>query len=401
MMNSLVDYREFVGEARISKIYRKATKLCDKHVVHINSTYTGGGVAEMLKSSIPLMNEAGLDAGWRMVVGFKDFYQVTKKIHNALQGEDIRFTHWKREIYEETNKKFSQFTHLDHDLVIVHDPQPLPLIKYYRKNQPWLWRCHIDLSDPNEEVWEYLKNFALKYDASIFQLERFMWDGSTDHNKVLRPAIDPFSVKNQEIEKDERKKRLEEVGIDTNRPFIAQVSRYDKWKDPLGVVEVYKKLQERGIDCQLVLLRGMATDDPEGDRIYRKVRQETEGMDDVIVIVDAPDILVNAIQKEAHVVLQMSLREGFGLTVTEALWKRTPVVTTGAGGISLQIDDGKNGYQVEKGNYEEAAEKTADLLTDEEKRKKMGEAGRETVKEKYLMPRLIEDWIDILREKLL
>ncbi len=399
-MNRLVDYRSFMGEEHIAKIYRKATALCDKHIVHINSTYTGGGVAEMLRSSIPLMNEAGIDSGWRMIVGFKDYYKVTKKIHNALQGEDIDFSHWKKRVYEETNKKFSSFTHLDHDLVIIHDPQPLPLIQYYSKTQPWLWRCHIDLSNPNEEVWDYLKSYVLKYDATIYQLEKFRMGKTNEHEYVLQPAIDPITIKNKELEEKEIVKRVKNAGIDPKRPMIAQVSRFDKWKDPLGVVKIFKKIKSMGIDCQLVLIGGMATDDPEGEIIYRKIRGEIRNTEDVILLLDASDILVNAVQRKADVILQMSLKEGFGLTVTEALWKGTPVISTKVGGITLQVDDGKNGYLVEPGDYESAANRVVELLQDKDKRKKMGVAGRKKVKENFLIPRLIEEWIDILIDHL-
>ncbi|MFO8109388.1 MAG: glycosyltransferase [Thermoplasmata archaeon] len=399
-MNRLVNYREFVSESQIASIYRKATKLCDKHIVHINSTYTGGGVAEMLRSSIPLMNETGIDAGWRMVVGFKDYYKVTKKLHNTLQGEDINFTSWNKKLYEETNKKFSSFTHLDHDLVIIHDPQPLPLIQYSSKTQPWLWRCHIDLSNPDKDVWDYLKNYVLKYDATIYQLEQFKMEGGNEYEYVLRPAIDPLTIKNKDLEEKKVVERLKDVGIDTERPFIAQVSRFDKWKDPLGVIKIFKIIKEMGIDCQLVLVGGMATDDPEGEIIYRQLREEIKEMEDVILLLDAPDILVNAVQSKAEVILQMSIKEGFGLTVTEALWKRTPVVSTKVGGIPQQIDHGKNGYLVEPGDYTDAAKRTADLLQDDGKRREMGIAGRQKVKENFLIPRLVEDWIDILTDQL-
>ncbi len=400
-MKSISDYREFIEDSKISEIYNKGTQLNNKHIVHINSTQKGGGVAEILKSAIPLMNDTGISVGWRTMLGSPGFFEVTKKFHNALQGEKIDIEESNKSLYEETNQNFSIFTHLHHDLVVIHDPQPLPLINYYNKIQPWLWRCHIDLSDPQESVWRYLRFFLLKYDASIFQLEQFMREDCKDGNYVLRPAIDPLTIKNKDLEEREMNKKLEERGIDPSRPMIAQVSRFDKWKDPSGVLEIYKKIRDMGIDCQLVMVGGMASDDPEGQEVYRQIEEMAEDVEDVNLLVDVPDVMVNVVQRSADVILQMSLREGFGLTVTEALWKETPVISTGVGGISLQLEDGVNGYQVGPEDYDEAAKKTADLLQDEEKRIKMGKAGKEKVKDNFLMPRLVDDWLDIYIERLL
>lgn len=400
-MKSLSDYRKFVSESKISDIYRKATDISDQHIVNINATYYGGGVAEMLRSTTPLMNEIGLKVGWRSIVGSRDFFQVTKKFHNALQGQEINFNEKKREVYERTNVEFARFTHLDHDLVVVHDPQPLPLIQFYDKDQPWVWRCHIDLSTPREEIWDYLRSFVLKYDTTIYQLEKFAAEDHSNHCKLIHPAIDPLTTKNQDLSEDEIRDRLEKAGIDPDRPMVSQISRYDKWKDPKGALEVYRKLRDKGVDCQFVMVGGMATDDPEGQKVYRGVEEKAKGMEDVNLIVDAPDILVNAVQSASDAVLQMSKKEGFGLTVTEALWKRSPVIATNVGGLQLQVEDGKNGYLVEPGDYEDAAEKAAKLLSDETKRKKMGETARKTVRDEFLITGLIENWIDVYRDLLL
>lgn len=399
-MKTLSDYRRFVPESKISDIYRKATGLSGQHILNINATYYGGGVAEMLRNLMPLLNDTGMKVGWRSIVGSRDFFQVTKKFHNALQGESINFNEEKRKVYERVNVKFARFTHINHDLVVVHDPQPLPLIQFYDKHQPWIWRCHIDLSNPNEEVWDYLRSFVLKYDTTTYQMEEFAGEDRSNHSKIIHPAIDPLTTKNKQLNQDEIHDRLEDAGIDPDRPFIAQVSRYDKWKDPIGVLRVYEKLNQMGTDCQLVMVGGIATDDPEGQKVYRKVEKEAEGMEDVNLIVDAPDILVNAVQRAADVVLQLSKREGFGLTVTEALWKETPVVATNVGGIKLQVDDGVNGYLVEPEDYNAVAKKVAGILQDENKRSKMGREGREKVRENFLITRQVEDWIDAWRDLL-
>lgn len=400
-LKDLTDYRNVVGEEKISEIYRKASALSEKHVLNVNSTYYGGGVASILKSMVPLMNDAGISVGWRTVRGSRDFFQVTKKFHNALQGEEINFTEMKRNVYELTNEEFSRFSHIDHDLVVIHDPQPLPLIKFYEKNQPWVWRCHVDLSDPEEEVWNYLRSFVLPYDRVIYQLEEFAPKDLSKAGTAFHPAIDPLTTKNKPLPEKEIKRRLEKAGIDPKRSLISQVSRFDKWKDPMGVLEVFRRVRKRGVDCQLALVGGIATDDPEGQQVHRNIEREAREQDDAHVIVDAPDILVNAVQRRSDAVLQMSVREGFGLTATEALWKGTPVVGTDVGGLKTQIQDGENGFLVEPGNYDDAADKVLSLVLEEEgTREGIEEEARKIVRENFLITRLMENWID-LWEKLL
>ncbi|KXB00842.1 glycosyl transferase family 1 [candidate division MSBL1 archaeon SCGC-AAA259M10] len=394
MKKKLVDYRDFVGESKISEIYRKGTRLSKFHILHVNSTYYGGGVAEILRNMTLLMNEIGVDVGWRAMIGSPDFFRVTKKFHNALQGDEIDLTDMKKKVYEETSEEFASFTHVDHDMVIVHDPQPLPLITCYRKRQPWIWRCHIDLSNPNEEVWDYLKSFAVAYDQYVFQMDEFAAKGFSDEYDIIRPSIDPLTTKNTDIEDPTVEKYLNNAGIDSSRPIISQISRFDKWKDPFGVLEVFKIIKEE-MDCQLVLIGSMATDDPEGQEVYDRLRREINGMDDVIIIADAHDIMVNSVQRASDVVLQKSLKEGFSLTVSEALWKETPVVGSEIGGIPTQIIDGKNGYLVNPRDYKEVAEKTMDILSSETLQEKMGRKGRERVREKFLITRHIEDWLDL------
>lgn len=390
----LTDYRQIVGDERIAEIYRKSRKLYRKTILEISSTPYGGGVAEMLRSLIPLMNDIGLYVGWRTIVGSPDFFRVTKKFHNALQGDAIALTQKKIKIFEETNQVFAKFTHIDHDLVVVHDPQPLPLIKFYRKRQPWIWRCHIDLSKPNRKLWNYLRGFVLQYDMTIYSMEEFAAKSIPGDYRIMKPAIDPLSMKNMPLSKSTIKKYLKKAGIDSKRPLISQVSRFDKWKDPFGVIKVFDLIRKE-MDCQLVLVGDVALDDPEGQQIYEQLHAKVKNRRDVKVIVGAHDIMVNVIQRASDVVLQKSIREGFGLTVSEALWKKTPVVASNVGGIPAQVIDGENGYLVEPRDYEGTAKRVMDLLSSENLRETMGERGHQHVKEKFLIPRLMEDWIDL------
>lgn len=394
MRRRLVDYRGFVGESDIARIYRKGSKLSKHHLLHINSTYYGGGVAEILRNMTLLMNEIGVNIGWRAMIGSPDFFGVTKQFHNALQGDDISLTEDMKKTFEEANEEFASFTHLHHDMIIIHDPQPLPLITFYRRKQPWIWRCHVDLSNPSEDVWNYLKSFALAYDQNIFQMDEFAAKGFTEDYEIIRPSIDPLTTKNKGLDKDTMDKYLNKIGVDSSRPIIAQISRFDKWKDPMGILEVYDKIKEE-MDCQLILIGSMATDDPEGQKVYDKVRRKANGKEDVHLIVDAHDILVNVVQRASDVILQKSLKEGFGLTVSEALWKETPVVASDIGGIPTQVVDGKDGYLVDPNDYEEVAEKVMKILSSETLQEKMGRKGKEIVREKFLITRHIEDWLDL------
>lgn len=394
MKKRLVDYREFVDESKIAEIYRKGSKLSKYHILHINTTYYGGGVAEILRNLTVLLNEIGVDVGWRPMIGSYDYFGVTKEFHNALQGDEMDLTEVKKNIYEDRSEEFASITHIDHDLVVIHDPQPLPLIKFYSKHQPWIWRCHIDLSNPNEEVWDYLKSFALAYDQSVYQMDEFAARGFSSDYEIIQPSIDPRSMKNSDIDEDQIEDSLQRVGIDPSRPIISQVSRFDKWKDPVGVLEVYKRIREE-MDCQLVLVGSMATDDPEGQKVFEEVRREANGMEDVTLAVDAHDVLVNAVQRKSDVVIQKSLKEGFGLTVSEALWKETPVVGSDIGGIPSQIIDGENGYLVDPKDFDEVAKRVMDVLSDENLQDEMGRNGRERVRKKFLITRHLEDWLDL------
>jgi trehalose synthase len=384
------DYEQFVGPEVVERVREKARSLEGLCVAHVNSTYYGGGVAEMLAPLTLLLNSLGIRTEWRVIQGSPDFFSITKKMHNALQGGEINLSDLKQEIYEGVVYENSIRNQLDHDRVVVHDPQPLPLVNHYQKKGPWIWRCHIDLTNPNVELWDYLSPFVEKYDAVILTLEEYRRPVQTPQ-VFFFPAIDPFSIKNRQLTEEEKQARLDYYDIPTDLPLVTQVSRFDRWKDPQGVIQAFKLAREQ-VDATLVLLGNVATDDPEGEEVYRTL---LDSRDERIIILARQDTaLVNALQSRSAVVVQKSLREGFGLTVTEAMWKGTPVIGGNVGGIRYQIEDGVNGFLVS--SVEETADRIVRLLTDEELRRTMGEKGRETVRERFLMIRLLEQYLDLL-----
>ena len=384
------DYEKFVGAETIERIREKARPLKGLHVTHVNSTYYGGGVAEILSSLTLLMNSVGIKTGWRVIQGSPDFFSITKKMHNALQGGEINLTRRKKKIYEEIVYENSIRNHLDHDVVIIHDPQPLPLINYYSKKGPWIWRCHIDLSKPNKELWNYLVQFVEKYDAVILSLKEYKQKLETPQLFFL-PAINPFTLKNRELTEKEIDERFRHHKIPTDLPLVVQISRFDRWKDPEGVIRAFN-IARKKVDCTLVLLGDIATDDPEGEDIYKSLLDYNQGR--IIIILNRGDTaLVNALQRRATVVLQKSIREGFGLTVAEAMWKGTPVIGGNVGGIRYQIEDGVNGFLVS--SIEEAAERIVQIVKDKKLRKRMGQRARQTVMKNFLMIRLLEQYLDL------
>jgi trehalose synthase len=384
------EYEQFVGAETVQRVKDKARALQGLRVAHVNSTYYGGGVAEMLSSLTLLMNAVGISTEWRVIQGSPDFFSVTKKMHNALQGGEINLSELKREIYEGVVYENAVRNHLDHDRVVVHDPQPLPLVNHYQKKGPWIWRCHVDLTQPNRELWNYLSAFVEKYDAVILTLEEYALE-TTVPQVFFMPAINPFSIKNRQLSEEEKQARLDYYGIPTDLPLVTQVSRFDRWKDPEGVVKAFKLARER-VDATLVLLGDVATDDPEGEEVYQSLLDCRE--ERIIILARQDTALVNALQSQSAVVLQKSLREGFGLTVTEAMWKGTPVIGGDVGGIRYQIVDGVNGFLVS--TVEQAADRIVQLLTDDELCQAMGRKGRETVRERFLMIRLLEQYLDLL-----
>lgn len=384
------DYEPLIGAENVERIRKKAEKLKGLRVANFNSTYHGGGVAEMLSSLTLLMNSSGLRSEWRVIQGTPDFFSITKKMHNALQGGKIDLSSIKKEIFEQVIYENSLRNFLAHDFVIVHDPQPLPLIEHYQKNSPWIWRCHIDLSQPQSEIRQYLRSWIDCYDAVILSCKEFTQEMKPPQHFFM-PAINPFSIKNRELGDAEMDRRLAHYKIPTDLPLVVQISRFDRWKDPQGVVEAFK-LARKQVDATLVLLGNFAADDPEGTEIFESLRASQE--ERILILTSGDDTaLVNTLQTRAAVVLQKSLREGFGLTVAEAMWKRTPVIGGNVGGIRYQIENGVNGFLVS--SIEEAAQCIVQLLKDRNLRDEMGRKARETVRGKFLLPRYVEQYLDL------
>lgn len=387
---TIEDYEPLIGAETVERIARKARALRDMHVVNVNSTYYGGGVADILSSLTLLMNASGIRTGWRVLQGRPDFFSVTKKMHNALQGDDINLTDLKCNIYEEVVFENAARMHLDHDLVIVHDPQPLPLIDFVRKKEPWVWRCHIDLSNPHPELWRYLAGFVERYDAVVLSLPEYAQKIGPPQRFIM-PAINPFSTTNMMLSDAEIDERLAHYAIPTDLPLVVQVSRFDKWKDPQGVIDAFR-LARRQIDATLVLVGNVATDDPEGQEVFAQLCNSAEERVCILSVQDTA--LVNALQRRAAVVLQKSTREGFGLTVTEAMWKGAAVIGGRVGGIRHQIEDGVTGFLVD--TIEQAAERIVQLVNDAELRRQIGARARDAVRGRFLMTRLMEDWLDLI-----
>ncbi|MHC4866322.1 MAG: glycosyltransferase [Planctomycetota bacterium] len=389
-MLSLDDFRHIVPDETLGEIYARARRLYGKHIVHLNATYQGGGVAEILYSLVLLMNDVGIDAGWRILHGSQEFFEVTKSFHNALQGAKLNLSDRKRNLYLRINENFARFTHLHHDCVIVHDPQPLSLIKYYRKNQPWIWpwiwRCHIDLTEPHQELWDFLKGFVLKYDQMVVSSERYIKDDLPVDQRLMLPAINPLSQKNRDISAKTMHEHISKAGIPTDKP------------DPEGVVDVFARVREK-VDCRLVFCYNVASDDPEGLLMYRKVQRKANKYlrtGDIIFVVGNNETLVNAIQRFSAVMIQKSTKEGFCLAVTEALWKGTPVVASNVGGIPIQIEDGKNGFLLDPKDTDGFADRIVRLLKDPKERAHLGERGKEIVRQKFLITRLLSDYLWML-----
>ncbi len=394
----LEEYAEIVGADVIEHLRQLAARLEGKRVVHVNSTRVGGGVAEILDRLVPLMNELGIETSWEVIEGAQDFYQVTKSFHNALQGFKVNLSRRMLDSYEDTNHRNARNlgdSLADADVVIIHDPQPAWLINEVadRKGK-WVWRCHIDASKPYRPVWKYLRDVVKKYDASIFSLAAFAQQ--LPHPQYLiPPSIDPLTDKNIDLPSEEINMIFDEFDVDPDRPLLVQVSRFDRFKDPVGVIEAYK-LVSHHVPVQLVLAGGTATDDPEGAEVLAEVEDAAKGDRDVHVLLLPPDAnrAINALQRAATVVLQKSTKEGFGLTVTEAMWKGKPVIGGHAGGITLQVANYHTGFLVH--SVEGAALRIRYLLNHPDQMVRMGVKARRFVLENFLLTRHLREYLTLM-----
>jgi len=398
-MSEMIDrYVEIIGEAAMDSLVNIAARLKGRKIVHVNSTRAGGGVAEILSSMVPLSKELGLDVSWEVIEGDESFFNCTKMLHNTLQGMPGTLSGRQMDIYAETNARNAERLKdalQDADYVFIHDPQPAALVNSFpQRKGKWIWRCHIDVSAPNKGVWQFIKNQVSEYDASIFSLPDFAQ--KLPHPQFLiTPSIDPLAEKNIPLERSEVEKTYEELGVPMDKPIILQVSRFDKFKDPLGVIESYRIIKEH-VDVRLVLAGGEADDDPEASEILSEVRAAVDGDEDISVLLLPSDSHreINALQTGADIVMQKSLKEGFGLTVTEAMWKRKAVIGGNVGGIRLQVINRFNGFRVR--TPEGAAIRTRYLLSHPWKMEKMGRNAREYVLENFLITGHLRRYMTLL-----
>ena len=392
-------YAEVVGRDVIDHLRQLAGPLSGLQVVHVNSTRLGGGVAEILHKMVPFMQELGIKTDWEIISGEADFYQCTKAFHNAIQGNQVNIPERYLKEYEQANQRTAEILRdvLEKaDIVIIHDPQPAAMIKAFPERKgKWVWRCHIDASSPFRAVWKYLRNFVSNYDASIFSLSTFA-QRLPHPVYLIAPSIDPLHEKNIELTDEEVSEVQSRFGIDPERPMIIQVSRYDRFKDPIGVIYAYKLAKEFLPSLQLVLAGGGATDDPEGETVLNEIRATAEEDKDIKVLLLAADAhrTINALQRAAHIVLQKSIKEGFGLTVTEAMWKQRPVIGGDTGGIRIQVINHHTGFLVN--TPEGAALRIRYLLQDPHLRKEMGRKARELVRESFLITRHVREYLTLI-----
>ncbi|MCI2426783.1 glycosyltransferase [Candidatus Acetothermia bacterium] len=398
-MNTRInDYARFVGDECIARIRGLAKDLQGTTLLHVNSTSTGGGVAEMLHRLLPLFSDLGLKTRWEVLSGTPLFFQTTKTMHNALQGKDLQLTAEMKREYEVVNRCNAERMDLTADVVMIHDPQPAPFIVYRpKKKSSWFWRCHIDLSHPNFDLWQFLLKYVKLYDISIFSSHKFVSDFGL-LVAIVAPSIDPLAEKNIDLTREQIEAVYTRYEIPRDKPILLQVSRFDIFKDPLGVIEVYNRVKEQ-CDCRLVLAGGGATDDPEGEAFIAQVREQASCDPQIHILppqgqTQLTDVEINALQRGAEIIIQKSLREGFALTVTEALWKKKPIVATAVGGIPRQVIDGKTGLLSD--SIAGTASKILRLLHDRKLAADLGIAGYNHVRDNFLITRHLEDYLQLM-----
>jgi trehalose synthase len=399
---SLADYTHLAGKPLIQEIKDLAEELQGLRVLHLSATAFGGGVAEILYTLIPLMNDVGVEAEWQIMLGREEFYNVTKRLHNALQGNPDSLSDEEWKVFERYNALNATELSGDWDVIIVHDPQPAAIRRHVpEKAARWAWRCHIDLSVPNPDAIGRLVPLLGDYDLAVFHLPDYVPASLNSDSgiHILPPAIDPLSPKNMALSPEDAAYVCDQFGIDVDRPLMCQVSRFDPWKDPMGVIDAYRSVTDKLPEVQLALVGSMATDDPEGWEFFNSTMAYADGDPDIHILNNLNNvgaIEVNAFQSQADVVIQKSTREGFGLTVSEALWKARPFIGGDVGGIPLQVQDGVTGFLVS--SPEECADRSLRILNEPDLGKRLGRTGKEHVREHFLTPRLLRDWLRIFRE---
>jgi trehalose synthase len=399
---SLADYTHIAGKETVERIRELAEPMKGHRVLHVSATAFGGGVSEILYTIVPLMRDIGIDAHWHVIFGKEEFYNATKLLHNSLQGAEETLSDEEWALFDEINAINAEGLQGEWDTIIVHDPQPIGLKRGAQaKSRNWIWRCHIDLSEPNPAPIARLQPMIEEYDATVWHLPTYVPKGVDMDNgvRIIPPAIDPLSPKNMAFSPDDAAFVCKQFGIDVDRPLLTQVSRFDPWKDPMGVIDAYREVTKQVPEAQLALVGSMATDDPEGWEFFQHTFEYADGDEDIKILNNLNNvgaIEVNAFQSQSDVCLQKSIREGFGLTVTEALWKGRPTIGGNVGGIPLQISDGETGFLVD--SPQQCAERCLEILADPELGKRLGRAGKEHARKEFLSPRLLRDWVELLSE---
>ncbi len=396
----LSDYASLVGRPLVEEIRERAERLEGKRVLHLSATAFGGGVSEILYTLVPLMIDVGLKCEWHVIYGREEFFNATKLMHNALQGNALDLSEEQWETWRLYNEINARSMSEGWDVCIVHDPQPAAIASLVPdKAAKWVWRCHIDLSTPNPFTLERLVPHLAPYPAAVFHMQQYVPAGMEDRAHIIPPAIDPLAPKNMAFSPEDAVYICGQFGIDVDRPLLCQVSRFDPWKDPRGVIDAYRIVKEHMPDVQLALVGSMATDDPEGWDYFNATVAHADGDPDIHILNNLNNvgaIEVNAFQSHCDVAIQKSTREGFGLTVTEAIWKARPFIGGDVGGIPLQVQDGESGFLVS--NVEECAQRALEILHDPALGKRLGRAGKESARRRFLTPRLLRDWLALFEQ---
>jgi trehalose synthase len=407
---SLEDYRSIIGDAKTDEIIELGKSLRGARVLHLNATAFGGGVAELLNGMLPLFRDLGIDAQWQVMDGSEEFFNVTKLLHNGMQGMYVPWDSTMGDVWRGINRANAAAFEETYDFVVVHDPQPAGLLHYVqeklksrrRRNgasqTKWIWRCHLDTTEALPEVWDFLRPYVELYDAAVFTRDEYVREGLQNPRlSLVPPAIDPLSTKNIDIPDETVKDILRRYQIDPERPIIAQISRFDPWKDPLGVIDVYKTLKQKRPDLQLLMVASMANDDPEAWSFYERIVRKAGEDYDIHILTNlngVANLEVNAFQRAAQVLIQKSIREGFGLVISEGLWKEKAMVAGGVGGIPMQLTDGKHGYLAN--TTQEYCDRVEELLDNPTLGQQFGEAGKEHVRENFLITRLLRDHLALM-----